>query len=153
MSNIKGLVIRLKSAGYNWGGTNDHLYIGIFGRGGGREFPMDVKGFDDFEEGTDVKYWLGTVWEGSKLTGAKKPWQSQQAGGWNEPSYEKIDFEKVDYVYLRKQSVDSNDDEYSLSEVDVTLYADSPVKKTFRHRGTLGLANEYGQQVWLREVD
>ena len=153
MAIIKGMLVRLKSSGYNWAGTDDRLYIGVFGRGGGREFPMDVKGFDDFEEGTDVRYWLGTVWDGSALTGARKPWQSQPVGGWNEPSYEHIDLDKVDYVYLRKQSINNDDDAYSLDEVEVTLYGDSPVKKTFRHTGIIGLANEYGQRVWLRELD
>ena len=153
MAIIKGMLVRLTSSPYNWAGTDDHLYVGVFGTGGGREFPLDVKGFDDFEEGTDVKYWLGTVWDGAALTGAKKPWQSQTASGWNQPSYDKIDMDKVDYIYLRKQSVEKNDDAFSLTLVEVILYGDSPTKRIFRHTGEIGMAAEYGQRVWLREVE
>ncbi len=151
MGVIKGMVVRLRGSSYNWAGTDDQLYVGVVGRGGGREFPMDVHGFDDFEQGTDVKYWLGTVWEGGALTGAKKPWQSEPPGGWNTPEYDAVDIQKVDYVYLRKQSVDKDDDAYSLDEVEVTLYSDSPVKRRFFHNRQVGLANEYGQRIWLRE--
>ncbi len=158
MSGVKGLVVRLKTASIRkWAGTDDPIYIGVVGKGGGREFALDVEGFNDFEKGTDVKYWFGTVWEGDVLVGAKKPYHSDADADtrrWNMPSHDDIELDLVDYVYLRKASFlkDRQDDRYLLNEVEVTLYASSPSKRTFR-RTTIALANEFGLQVWLPELD
>lgn len=155
MSHIRGLVVRLKTENRSWAGTDDHIYLGIVGKGGGREFPLDVNGFDDFEEGTDIKYWLGTVWDGAALTGAKKPNQSQpDSGRWNDPAVDNINLNQVDYVYLRKGGTrqSDNDDAYMMDEVEATLYGSSPNKRTFRSTVDIGLANEYGLQVWLQET-
>ena len=35
-------------------GTDDHIYIGVEGTGGGRECPLVVAEFNDFERGTNV---------------------------------------------------------------------------------------------------
>ena len=45
MSGVKGLVVRLKTSSIRkWAGTDDPIYIGVVGKGGGREFPLDVEG-------------------------------------------------------------------------------------------------------------
>ena len=105
MANIKGMLVKLKTKTGAYSGTDDHIYVGIVGKKGGSEFPLDVRGFDDFEAGT-VKYWLGTVWDGSALENAKNPFE---AYGWNDPEGRGIDLDKVDYVYLRKQSHKADD--------------------------------------------
>lgn len=153
------MVVRLKTASIRkWAGTDDPIYIGVVGKGGGREFALDVEGFNDFEKGTDVKYWFGTVWDGDALGGAKKPYHSEADADtrrWNKPSHDDIELDQVDYVYLRKAAFfkDRLDDRYLLSEVEVTLYASSPSKRTFKSTGTFALANEFGLQVWLSELD
>lgn len=154
MSTIKGIVVRLKTSTTSWAGTNDHIYIGVVGKQGGREFPLDVRGFNDFEKGTDIKYWFGTVWEGGALTGAKKPYQSSpESGKWNDPAPDNIELSKVDYVYLRKagdRTIDE-DDAYILDDVTVTLYGSQEDKRVFQTTANIGLANEFGVMSWLRE--
>lgn len=151
MSEIKGIFVELKTKGGKWTGTDDQIYIGVIGKGGGSEFPLGVRGFDDFESGSNVKYWLGDVWEGSALAGARRPYE---AGGWNDPEVRHINLEKVDYVYLRKASHAGNDedDKWKMDNVEVTLYGpESPMKRTFFKTGDIWLANEYGLQMWLKE--
>ena len=148
MANIKGILVRLKTENEKYAGTDNHIYVGIVGKGGGSEFPLDVKGFNDFEKGADVKYWLGDVWDGTALSGAKNPYKAYE---WNDPEIRYIDLDKVDYVYLRKQSYTKDDDAWKMDEVEVTLYGSSPKKKTFYKTGDIWLANEYGLRVYLKE--
>lgn len=151
MAHIKGMFVELLTDTATYAGTDDNIYVGVFGKGGGSEFPLDVRGFNDFEKGTNVKYWFGDVWEGGVLAGAKRPYQ---AGSWNDPEFRYIDLEKVDYVYLRKHSHKggNDDDAWKMDKVEVTLYgSNSPQKRTFHKTGDIWLANEFGLQVWLLE--
>ena len=151
MADIKGILVELKTKSGGGAGTDDHIYVGVFGKGGGSEFPLDVRGFNDFEAGANVKYWFGDVWEGGVLTGAKRPYE---AGSWNDPELRYIDLDMVDYVYLRKHSHKGGDedDAWKMDKVEVTLYgSSSPQKRTFHKTGDLWLANENGLQVWLKE--
>ncbi|UCE74632.1 MAG: hypothetical protein JSV56_02735 [Methanomassiliicoccales archaeon] len=150
MTALKGILVRLKTKKESGAGTDDHIYIGIVGSGGGGEFPLDVIGFKNFQEGSKVKYWFGDVWEGIALKEAKNPFQANR---WNNPSYRHIDLDKVDYVYLRKHSHKGgiDDDAWKMESVQVTLYGPKPKKRTYYLRGDLWLANEYGLQVWLEE--
>lgn len=151
MSYMKGMWVRLRTQYFRDAGTDDHIYVGVFGKGGGSEFPLDVHGFDDFEEGDEIKYWYGDVWEATALQGARQPFGAQ---GWNHPAIRRINLDKVDYVYLRKQSVHSRDDDdaWRMDHVEVRLYGEaSPQKRTFRKVTDIWLANEHGHQVWLIE--
>lgn len=148
MVSLKGMVVMLETESDTYAGTDEHLYIGVVGTGGGREFPLDVHGFNDFEKGTNVKYWLGDVWDGGALAGAKNPWESK-TGDWNDPGKFDIDLDKVTHVYLRKQSYKANDDAWKMAFVVVTLYGPSPQKRTFKSTKEMWLGNEYGLQLWL----
>jgi len=152
MAELKGILVRLKTKRERDAGTDDAIYVGIMGKGGGSEFPLDVRDFDDWEEGSDVKYWFGDVWEGSALSGAKRPWGATR---WNHPGIRYIDLDKVDYVYLRKQSTKGGrgDDAWKMDEVEVTLYGPSPQKRTFWKTGDIWLGNEYGLWVYLKEKE
>jgi len=150
MTGLRGIMVKLKTKNEPGAGTDDHIYIGVVGSGGGSEFPLDVPSFNDFEQGTDIKYWFGDVWDGVALKGAKNPFQAHQ---WNDPEFRYIDLDRVDYVYLRKHSHKGgvDDDAWKMDEVEVTLYGPSPQKRTFFKKGDIWLANEYGLQVWLKE--
>jgi hypothetical protein len=150
MTALKGILVRLKTKKEYGAGTNDNIYVGVMGKGGGSEFPLDVIGFNDFEEGSEVKYWFGNIWEGVALTGAKNPFQSHQ---WNDPGIRDIEMDKIDYVYLRKHSHKGgvDDDAWKMEAVQITLYGPKPEKRTFYKRGDVWLANEYGLTVWLEE--
>ena len=47
MAHVKGILVELRTATGSGSGTKDHIYIGVQGQGGGREFPLDVRGFND----------------------------------------------------------------------------------------------------------
>lgn len=150
MTALKGMLVRLKTKNERGAGTDDHIYVGVIGTGGGGEFPLDVPGFNDFESGTDIKYWFGDVWEGQALSGAKNPFEAHR---WNDPESRNIDMDKIEYVYIRKHSHKGgiDDDAWKMDEVEVTLFGPSPVKRSFIKTSDIWLANEYGLQVWLRE--
>ena len=74
MSDLTGIAVTLTTAADEDAGTDDHVYLGIIGLGGGREFPLDDPDQDDFELEPPVRYKLGETWEtvsassGSSLT-------------------------------------------------------------------------------------
>src|SRR5262245_53226056 len=59
MANIKGIVVELKTGSESWAGTDNFLYLGVAGTNGGREFALDVSGFDDFKVDSKVNYIIG----------------------------------------------------------------------------------------------
>ena len=150
MTHVRGMVIRLRTENEKYAGTDDHIYIGVVGTAGGREFPLDVRRFNDFERGTDVKYWLGDVWDGSVLSNARNPYEAHD---WNDPEKWRIEMDDVNQVYVRKGGTGTgrDDDAYKMDEVEVILYGASPNRRTFSRTTDIWLANEYGLQVWLPE--
>jgi len=150
---LRGVIVRLATGSGPHSGTDDPLYVGISGSAGGREFPLDVRGFDDFERRSRVTYLLGEVWEEEARIRTRTPHEAR--GGWNDPSLFGIGFDAIDRVYLRKQSgrVAVTDDAYELDEIEVALYADAGRKRLFRCTNGIWLGMAYGCQVWLTEVD
>ena len=63
MSNLTGITVTLTTAADEDGGTDDHVYLGVIGLGGGREFPLDDADWEDFELEEPIKYKLGETWE------------------------------------------------------------------------------------------
>jgi hypothetical protein len=155
MSDLTGIAVTLTTAADEDGGTDDHVYLGIVGLGGGREFPLDDPDQDDFELEPPVRYKLGATWE--TVNASRFPRQSKP-GQVNDPAFMPIEFELVYAVYLRKQGDNStaDDDAYRLSDAKVVLYGpESPLKRTFTlRRRSEGpwLANENGHVVYLAEV-
>jgi hypothetical protein len=134
-------------------GTDDQIYIGVVGRGGGREFPLAVANFDDFEPGV-VAYHLGAVWERPYPPNHHHP-DNSRPGEKNDPEVYHIELDKVDHVYIRKQGRgDAADDPYQFSSVEVKLYADqsdTTNRRIFSASNDLWLGNAYGHQAWLLE--
>ncbi|MGV9821776.1 PLAT/LH2 domain-containing protein [Nocardia xishanensis] len=152
MSHIRGMLVELSTHANRNSGTDDHLYIGVYGTDGGREFPLDAPG-DDFETGTRVTYVLGDVPE--TLPEWRRP-NFSEPGGPCDPAALHIDLDSVEQVYIRKQAKgfgDSDDDAYQLDTVRVVLRAgDDGRAFILPTPGSKGLwfGNEYGHQAWLR---
>jgi len=149
MGHILGMVVELDTNS----ATGDHIYIGVVGKGGGREFPLD-SAINDFQPGI-VTYLLGTVWQ--VPAGNVELPNYSTVGGRNDPEKYHIDLDEVDYVYIRKQGERTltGDDAYQFDSVEVKLYAsqiDPTNLRTFRTNIDLWLSNEFGHQVWLKEV-
>ena len=155
MPHVRGMVVNLRTAGGATDGTDDHIYIGVVGTGGGREFPLDVSGFNDFEKGSDVTYALGTVWDGTAISdpGVKNP-RFSSGGDFNSPLRSRIELNDVTHVYIRKGSTRKGDDDdrYEFDGVEVTLFGANPQSRTFGTRTNMRLANEHGLQIWLPET-
>jgi hypothetical protein len=155
MSDLTGIAVTLTTAADEDAGTDDHIYLGVVGLGGGREFPLDDPDQDDFELEPPVRYKLGTIWE--TFFANRFPRQSKP-GQVNDPAFMPLELEQVYAVYLRKQGDNSteDDDAYRLRDVKVVLYGPaSPLKRTFilRLRGEgPWLANENGHVVYLAEL-
>ncbi len=141
MANIKGIYVNVTTALTSGSGTDDYVYLGVFGKGGGSEFPIDVPKFDDFKVGQHVAYKMGDTPESDGLEINIDP-----AKRW-------IVLEKVDYVYLRKQSYKTGkeDDAWKMDAVEVRLHGANNQSRTFHKTGDIWLANEDGLQVWLKE--
>ncbi len=152
MSTLRGIVVQLNTGLGKHSGTDDMIYVGVSGTAGGREFPLDVAWFDDFERRSRVKYALGEVWEGEATVGAREPKMAR--GDWNDPTLFFVGFPEIDRVYLRKQTGQrsGSDDAWELDEVEITLYGESPAKRVFRSTTAIWLGVQYGDTVWVPEV-
>ena len=153
MSHVRGILVRLRTKDQSGAGTDDHVYIGVAGTGGGREFPLDVRRFNDFEAGSDVKYWFGDVWEGGVLSGARRPFRSEPNDR-NDPAWFRIELDEVNQVYVRKQgdNTTAGDDAWKMDYIEINLYGASSQKRTFSTGNDLWFGNEYGRTAWLPEV-
>ena len=138
-------------------GTDDEIYIGLWGTGGGREFPLSSKNHDDFERGADDVYVVGVdPGFGFPLL---RPERSAP-GEANDPALVPIDITSIEYVYVRKQAHGTRDDDdaWRLDSVFVLLYDDATVPLTGARLFTLlppkgmWFGNEHGHQAWLTEA-
>ena len=150
MRYLRGLVVKLKTGSARWAGTDDPLYLGLSGTEGGREFPLDVRYFDDAERHSEVKYALGAVWDEHALAGAKRPKMSDT--DWNDPKLFWVGIDGVDRVYLRKHAGGRRDDAYQLDALEVLLYGDEGVKRRFGTTTAIWLGLQYGLTVWIPEI-
>jgi hypothetical protein len=151
MNNIKDISVRLKAKNKHRVGMDDHLFVGVFGKGRGCELPFELSGCSDFETEAEVKCRFGDAREDSALTDTKKPYKANK---WDDSGNLNIDLDKVNRVYLRKHSKggSSDYDVWKLNEAEVTLYgSNSSQKRTFHKTEDIWLAIEHGLKVWLKE--
>lgn len=157
MAQLTGMAVTLITANDDEAGTDDHLYIGIIGSGGGREFPLDSEK-EDFVTGETEKFALGSIWEGGFVDGSTKFPLRSEPGKDNDPALIPVDLDKASFVYLRKQgdNTTDGDDAYKLRDLRVVLYGPAaPSKRIFRFfngEQALWLANEHGHVVYLQEI-
>jgi len=147
MADIEGIVVELTTGSQSWAGTDNHLYLGVVGTQGGREFSLDVSGFNDFEAGSKVNYVIGKEFPLALPGPEKKPITAPASltGG------SKISQPHVTHVYLRKQGLltEASDDAWQLQGARVWLMNASDPTQIWEARGPLTLSLEDGLQVWL----
>ncbi len=153
---ILGMVVSLNTFDAEDAGTDDEIYIGLWGTGGGREFPLSSSRHEDFERGAEDFYVVGVdPGFGFSLIRSDR----SAPGEANDPALVPIPLESVQYVYLRKQAYGQGDDDnaWRLSSVIVLLYdANSvplPRSRIFSLFAPKGMwfGNEHGHQAWLTE--
>ena len=153
---ILGILVNLKTFNSEDAGTDDEIYIGMWGRAGGREFPLSSKDHEDFERNADDFYILGVdPGFGFPLIRSDRSAPGQP----NDPALLPIDLNSIEYVYVRKQAYGTgeDDDAWRLEHIIALLYDDSTVPLSgsrifslFARRG-LWFGNEHGHQAWLTE--
>jgi hypothetical protein len=156
MPQLTGMAATLTTAGDDEAGTNDHIYIGAFGTGGGREFPL-ASPDEDFETGVQ-KFALGDIWEGGVITSTTSFPNRSKPGEDNDPALVPVDVDRVSFVYLRKQGgiKEDDDDAYKLQEARVVLYGPAqPSKRVFLfsigNNRSAWMGNEHGLVIYLQE--
>lgn len=148
------MVVNLVTFDSEDAGTDDEIYIGLWGSAGGREFPLSSKDHDDFERGADDLYVLG-VDPGFGFRRSERV----APGEANDPALVPIDLDSIQYVYVRKQAYgqQEDDDAWRLQRIIVALYDAStfplPRSRLFFLDVEKGMwfGNEHGHQAWLTE--
>lgn len=153
---ILGMVVNLQTFNSEDAGTDDEIYLGMWGTGGGREFPLSSSNHDDFERGADDFYILGV----DPGFGFPMHRSTRSAPGQdNDPALLPIDINSIQYVYLRKQAYGQQEDDnaWRLKSAIVLLYDDATIPLTgsrlfaiFPPKG-MWFGNEHGHQAWLTE--
>lgn len=145
MGKITGISVwNLETESGRHTGTDDHVYLGVYGTGGGREFALDVDDYNDWEPGSVDDYEFG-----SPTTGGREPITAA-----DQLNRIDISLEDVTHVYLRKQGdrTTAGDDFWEVLECHVLMSSGSDASRLFSLPGTARLGNEYGHKVWLSDA-
>jgi hypothetical protein len=151
---LLGMVVALNTFDSADAGTDDEIYIGLWGTGGGREFPLSSSGHDDFERGAADLYMVGLdPGFGFRHSDRSNPGEA------NDPALVPIDLDSIQYVYVRKQAYGTQQDDnaWRLAQVIVLLYdaATLPLPRNrmffLDARKGMWFGNEHGHQAWLLE--
>jgi hypothetical protein len=168
MTRMRAMVVSLTTDPADDSKTDEQLYVGLWGTGGGREFPLRSRDFDEgnFAAGTTRVFLLGWLPPSAKPTEGRQS-DRTDPGEANDPALLPIELDDVEYVYLRKQAVgdeSDDDDAYQLSKIEVDLFgtatgatsptystAKTPEKRFVLDPPGLWFGNEHGHQAWLEE--
>ncbi|MDJ0823473.1 MAG: hypothetical protein QNJ09_16890 [Paracoccaceae bacterium] len=135
MPNIKNIIVTLKTGNALKAGTDDHLYVGVVGRGSGGEFNLSTPmPGDDYNRNELRIHYLGPEPADPRdpnamPTDAVRPDKSVydptfgETSGINDPERRAIDIEDVEYVYIRKVGPRKSgyDDPWQLEAIQVVL--------------------------------
>lgn len=144
MSKLTGIFVSLTTAAGPGSETDQHVYLGVVGTVGGREFALAVDDIDDFARGSLLTYSIGPA---ADMFGGHKPATADALLG-----KMTICLPNVTHVYLRKQgdATPEGDDAWRLASAFVYLISPT-LTRVFVSSGPALLANEAGLQVWLAE--
>jgi len=155
---IKGIYVEIKVGPVGYAPSNDPMYIGIYGKNGGREFALDAENYEEFDSPNKiVKLQIGDFC--CEKDGVLQVRHSDPAGGSNTPINYPLELEDIEYVYLRKYQraleVDKNavlhDDLLELAYAKVLLCDTNGDVRLFEKNQKMFFAYESGLQHWLEE--
>ena len=99
MPKVVGILAHVDVSGAPGSGTDDPVYFGIAGGQGGREFPLNRAGKNDWEAGQKYDYVIGTVPDDDQPEGAGFA-VAAEPGKRNSPDRFDVIAEAIDGVYL-----------------------------------------------------
>lgn len=178
MSHVRAIHVDLTTAIVpDAAATTDRLYLGLAGTDGGREFPLSVQDQQLFEPGVHARILFGLEEElvpnglGTTPIVDFQADRSRNPNQRNSPRFYRVEQADVTHVYLRKEGdrTTAGDDAWKLSDVVVQLhdpFIGTPLANRIRtfinqdpvavdpesQEDAIWLGNEFGHQVWLREV-
>lgn len=157
MAKISGISFDVAVGGAPGSRSMDQLYIGVYGKHGGREFALD-RSSSNPELGADGL--IRRFYFGNGCCRKATDLLIDQSSGaqWNGPGVDNIDLDHVEYVYVRKMSRLQEtgsaliaDDVLVLTNAVVTLCDSSGNMRRFSKRGIIPFGHQYGHQHWLIE--
>lgn len=145
---ISQVVLEFKTGNKSWSKTKDSVYLGVYGKNGGREFSLNVNGKSPFEKpNATVSLVLGE--NVSKSAGIQVDKSLDK--GVNDPTLHPLHLHDVEFVYVRKHEgqSDRTDDWAEFSEIKVLLFNSVGKVLPFAKRGLVSLSKESGLKHWL----
>ncbi len=152
---VSGVNIDITVGSGSWADSKDPIYLGVYGKNGGREFPLQVNGDSPINTiGATINLVLGTSCCNKEGVNYLQIDNSQNLSH-NDPLLNPIELEDIEYVYLRKYGGQyaSSDDFGELSEVSVLFCDNLGNVIRYRKEGRIHFAKEAGLQHWLVETD
>jgi len=156
---IKGIYVEIKVGSVGYAESKDPIYLGIYGKNGGREFALDVDNYQEFNSPNKVvKLQIGDYC--CNNPGVMQVRHSDPAGGSNTPLNYPLSLNDIGYVYLRKYqranenhatNQDLNDDLLELAYAKVLICDTGGDIRRFDKEIRMFFGYECGIQHWLEE--
>jgi len=145
---MNGIYIQATIGGGFWSDTKDPIYLGVYGKNGGREFALQVNGESPFtSDGATVNLILGQPCCNKTGLQVDNSLNSKE----NDPELNPLGVNDIEYVYLRKYNGETGttDDWTEFSSVSVLFCDSSGNLLRFKKSGRIHMAKEAGLQHWL----
>lgn len=145
---MNGIYLEAIISGGFWSDTKDPIYLGVYGKNGGREFALQVNGESPFTvDGATVKLILGQ-------TSCNRPGLQVDNSlnlKENDPSLNPIGLNDIEFVYLRKfgGQTGNTDDWAEFSKITVIFRDSSGKLLRYIKVGRIHFAKEAGLAHWL----
>jgi len=154
--------VRIKTGTGDDADTDDRMFLGIFGKAGGREFAINSDE-NDFQSGDNVSFTYGnplsmTSIDPVLVNPIEAVDSGRNTGEFNDPELLPLSLDLIEYVYVRKAGarLQTDDNRFELEEAEAKFWDFTGGVKTvrtfrFSPPSPLFLGNESGLQVWLVE--
>ncbi len=150
MSSISGISVKIQVGSISWAESDDRLYLGVFGKKGGREFSLDVTNYNEFDTVNKlVKFKIGD----GCCSDVNELLVNFSNGQCNTPITDQIDLNSIEFVYLRKEAkeTESQDNCLQLKTADVKICDTSGNIRRFKKETLMYFGHECGLQHFLIE--
>lgn len=157
MAIIKGVRVAMDIQATGDSRSQDALFLGVVCANGGREFPLhqtQTHGEAYMQDGNKVRIRFGDIDNVTDNRTLRYRGIGGAAGEPNDPALSGLDFDAVSQVYIRKAGTRtrSSDDFLRLDVLRAELESEEGGVRKYVVPGVVELANERGEQVWLREA-
>lgn len=169
MSFIKGIKIIISTSEILNYQKNMRLYLGVFGKNGGREFPLMTENSDVFSSNSTIALVLGEI--PSEIPPPLYPQKplNTEPGQKSDPALYPIDFDNLEFVYVRleesqqqqscrfwswwRNNETSQPMEVFLKIDELSLYDADKLKGRFKSPEGTWLGPTLGEKMFLKQLE